>query len=62
MKKLINSVDSVVTGALTGAAAAHPFATSPEMRGFSVTGCALAPQPARLRNAPVDTAAQRWGR
>jgi dihydroxyacetone kinase len=62
MKKLINPVDSVVTGALTGAAAAHPLATSPQTRGFSVTWCALAPQPARPRYAPVDTAAQRWGR
>jgi hypothetical protein len=62
MKKLINSVDSVVAGALTGAAAAHSSSTSPQSRGFTVTGRALAPQPPRLRDARVDTAAQRWGR
>jgi phosphoenolpyruvate---glycerone phosphotransferase subunit DhaK len=38
------------------------YITSLEMRGFSVTVCALTPELTRLWDAPVDTPALRWGR
>ena len=38
------------------------YITSLEMQGFSVTVCRLTDQLTRLWDAPVDTAALRWGR
>ncbi len=38
------------------------YITSLEMRGFSVTVCALTPELTRLWDAPVDTPGLRWGR
>ena len=38
------------------------YITSLEMQGFSVTVCGLTDQLTRLWDAPVDTAALRWGR
>jgi dihydroxyacetone kinase-like protein len=38
------------------------YITSLEMRGFSVTVCALTPELTRLWDAPVDTPALQWGR